>query len=174
MIKNNLLIEDERILPENVTIANDFLRVLNVQRSATTIDTYRRIIRKFLLDFPKPLRDVNDREVHIWYRSRFQECRPKTQNLVLTVLSRFFEFCVDEEYIQKNLVKRYWRQHIPQRHPRYLPQKELAHIRAVAESFPLRDRAIIEFLFLLECRRSEVARLKLRNHLTGVNKRKDV
>jgi len=87
--------------------------------------------------------------------------KEKTINLFISVLSGFFKFSLEEEYIEKVLVKHRWRPKIPSSIPKYLDSYEQARIKIISESMSTRNRAIVEFLFSSGCRRSEVASLNI-------------
>lgn len=87
--------------------------------------------------------------------------KARTQELMLAVLSGFFKFCLDEDYIQRTLTKTRWRPKIPQSLPKFLNEHELAQVRIQAEKMSLQDRSLISFLLSSGCRRSESVGLDL-------------
>ena len=158
------IIEKERIPSQNKEIANAYLKVLKLaNKSSATIDKYRWFLEKFLLDCPKNLDELVDEDVRTWLIDRFGDKKKGTQGLALSILSSFFKFCLNEEYIERTLTKNRWRPHLPQSLPKYLNEHELARVKLQAERLSLRDRAIIAFMVSSGCRRAEVVGLNIDN-----------
>jgi len=156
------IIENENISSENLLIVNTYLKVLKlVNKSVVTIDKYRRVLEKFLIDCPQDLDQLYPKDVLTWLTNRYGDKSARTKELILAVLSGFFKFCLAEDYIERSLTKNRWRPHIPQSLPKYLNDHELARVKIQAERLSLRDRAIIAFLFSSGCRRSEVVGLNV-------------
>jgi len=162
-LKNNYwIIENDSISSQNRIVANAYLKVLKLaNKSEATIDKYRSVIERFLIDCPKNLDELYPEDVHTWLKHRFGDKKERTQELILAVLSGFFKFCLNEDYIERTLTKNRWRPNIPKSLPKYLNDHELARVKLQAERLPLRDRALIEFLFSSGCRRSEVVGLNV-------------
>jgi hypothetical protein len=54
-------------------------------------------------------------------------------DLVLSCLSSFFQFCLEEDYIESMVIKKRWRPKLPQALPRYLNEQESARGKLAAE-----------------------------------------
>jgi len=161
---NYWIIEKATISSQNLKIANEYLKVLKLaNKSEATINKYRWFLEKFLLDCPINLDELVADDILTWLQTRFGDKKEKTRELVLTVLTCFFKFCLDEDYIERTLTKNRWRPHIPQSLPKYLNEHELARVRIQAEKLSLRDRALIAFMFSSGCRRAEVVRLNVKD-----------
>jgi integrase/recombinase XerD len=61
--------------------------------------------------------------------------------------------------MENMVIKKRWGPKISQTLPKYLTEEEYARVRLAAESFNVRDRAIILFLFSSGCRRGEICNL---------------
>lgn len=84
-------------------------------------------------------------------------------DLVFSTLSSFFKFCLAEDYMTQMVLKKRWRPKIPQSIPKYLSEQEYARVKRLSEELPLRDRAVVLFLFSSGCRRSEVTQLMIQD-----------
>jgi len=160
--ENYWIIENENISSQNKMIANVYLKVLKLaNKSDQTLDKYRWVLEKFLIDCPQNLDELVPEDVLAWLTHRFGDKKERTKGLVFAVLSSFFKFCLTEEYIERSLTKNRWRPHIPQSLPKYLNDHELARVRLQAERLSIRDSALIAFMFSSGCRRSEVVGLNV-------------
>jgi integrase/recombinase XerD len=151
----NLTIETRRILNEyllNLELAN---------KSEATVLKYLWVLEKFLSATSISIKDLTSAHVLDWLNSFSVEKSPKTIDLVLSCLSSFFKFCLEEDYMENTVIKKRWRPKIPQALPRYLNEQEYARVKLAAESLSLRDRALILFLFSSGCRRQEVSDLSI-------------
>lgn len=159
---NYWIIESANINPEAKLIANDYLESLKLaNKSPATVDKYRWVIEMFLTYAPKPLDELESDDVLKWLNTDHKDKKEKTINLFISVLSGFFKYCLEEDYIKKVLVKHRWRPKIPSSIPKHLDSYEQARVKITAESMSVRNRAIVEFLLSSGCRRSEVASLNL-------------
>ncbi|MET3726970.1 integrase/recombinase XerD [Fictibacillus halophilus] len=152
----------KNINKETRGILNDYLLSLNTaNKSEATITKYQWILEKFLSQCAIPIEKISSKDVLDWLNDYSEGKSPKTMDLVLACLSSFFTFCLEEEYMEKQVLKKRWRPKIPQTLPRHLTEKEYARVRLAAESLSLRDRALILFLFSSGCRRQEVSDLNI-------------
>jgi site-specific recombinase XerD len=79
----------------------------------------------------------------------------------LRFLSSFFEYMVDDEYINKNPIKGIGRILIEKRIKKAFTAEDLARIRDSCRT--LRDRALVEFLYSTGCRVSECTALQVKD-----------
>src|SRR5690606_37821614 len=132
-------------------------------KAESTIRKYRSILQLFFNGCSLPLETITSEDVLGWLNSYSKDKSPRTMDLVLSTLSSFFLFCHDEEYIDSPVIKKRWRPKIPHALPQYLTEQELARVKLAAETLPIRDRALILFLFSTGCRSSEVIPLKIKD-----------
>ncbi|WP_163537230.1 site-specific tyrosine recombinase/integron integrase [Gracilibacillus sp. YIM 98692] len=145
-------------------ILNEYLLSLKLENKAeATIKKYRRILERFLQECTVPLETITSEDVLHWLNQFSLDKKPKTVDIVLSSLSSFFKFCLAEDYINTMVIKKRWRPKIPQSLPRYLSEQEFARVKLAAEKLPIRDRALVLFLFSSGCRSSEVSQIKMKD-----------
>lgn len=146
------------------TILNEYLLSLKLENKAkATIVKYRRIMERFLQECTVPIPDLTSDNVRKWLNEFSVGKKPRTLDLVLAALSSFFTFCLDEEYMEHTVLKKRWKPKIPKSLPKYLDEYEHARVKRIAEQLPVRDRALILFLFSSGCRVSEVSNLNIQD-----------
>jgi len=150
-------------IPKDIKkILNEYLLSLKLENKAeTTISKYRVQIEKFLIECDVPLEDLTSEIVWKWLNKYTADKKPRTVDFVLSSLSSFFRFCLEEEYMDTQVIKNRWRPKIPHSLPQYLTEQEYARVKLASESLSTRDRALILFLFSSGCRKSEVSNLTL-------------
>jgi site-specific recombinase XerD len=156
------VIEQENISPKNREAANEYLldRKLDGEHSVATIDRYRRVLETLFSECPKNLDEMAPEDVKAWLDAH-DKYKARTIYLVLSVLSDFSNFCQEEGYLDHRLMKSRWFPSLPDSLPMYLDSHEFARARLNAEDMPLRDRALVSFLFSSGCRRGEVYGLNI-------------
>ncbi len=155
---------EETIEKETLLTINEFLQSMKLENKAeATINKYRRILEQFFRECPIALEDITSDDVLQWFTNFSKDKAARTLDLYLAALSMFFQFCIEEDYIHETVVKKRWRSKIPYSMPRYLNEQELAKVKLEAETLPVRDRALILFLFSSGCRSHEVANLKVQD-----------
>jgi len=122
---------------------------------------YRYGLERFLADCSVPLSELKFDDVLNWLRIKFQLKKTTTMNNAITILSIFFKYCREEGYIERVLIKRFWRPRNPKSVPKFLSKQDLAQVRLAAEKFPLRERVILEFFISTGCRLSELYSLNV-------------
>ncbi|WP_342598090.1 tyrosine-type recombinase/integrase [Psychrobacillus sp. FSL H8-0483] len=143
---------------------NEYLLSLKLENKAEgTITKYRVQIEKFLRECNVPLEDLTSDIVWKWLNNYSTNKKPRTIDFVLSSLSSFFRFCLEEEYMETQVIKNRWRPKIPHSLPQYLTEQEYARVKLAAEGLSIRDRALILFLFSSGCRKSEVSNLTLQD-----------
>jgi integrase/recombinase XerD len=153
---------NEAIPSKTREILNEYLLSLKqANKAEETIIKYRWILERFLGECSVPLEELTSDDVQKWLTDFSPGKKAKTIDLFLSCLSSFFKFCLEEEYLDKMMVKKRWRPRIPQSLPRYLNEQEYARVKLAAESLSTRNRALILFLFSSGCRRSEVSKLNI-------------
>ncbi|MGE7950036.1 tyrosine-type recombinase/integrase [Lysinibacillus sp. NPDC093688] len=144
------------------TILNEYLLCLKLENKAVaTITKYKWILERFLRECKVPLMDMTSEDVREWINEFSVDKKPNTIALVLATLSSFFQFCFDEEYIERMIIKKRWRPQLPKSLPNYLDEYEFSRIKLISEQLPIRDRAIILFLLTSGCRVSEMSALNI-------------
>jgi integrase/recombinase XerD len=155
---------NENVPTQTRTILNEYLLYLKITYHAEgTITKYRWILERFFSDCPIPLKDLTSEDVLSWLNDFSLGKSARTIYLFLSCLSFFFEFCLEEDYIENMVIKKRWRPKLPQSLPRYLSEQEYDRVKLAAESFSLRDQALILFLFSSGCRCEEASNLNIQD-----------
>lgn len=155
---------NEAISVQTKTILNEYLLSLKLENKAeATISKYRSILERFFSECTVPIDSLISDNVLKWFQSFSHGKREKTLDLVLSILSSFFKFCIEEDYMDTMVIKNRWRPKIPKSLPKYLNEQEYARVKLTAEQLPLRDRVLVLFLFSSGCRRFEVTQLTIQD-----------
>lgn len=162
--KNDWESTNSRVSKATRKILNEYLLSIKLaNKSMATIKKYRWLLERFLIDCKVPLDELTSSHVLNWYNKFCKGKKAKTMALYLSILSSFFTFCLDEEYVDRILIKRRWRPSIPYALPKFLSEQEYAQVKLMTETMPLRDRALVLFLFSSGCRSLEVVHLKIQD-----------
>lgn len=150
-------------IPEELRkILNEYLLSLKLERLAeATVTKYKWILEKILRECKIPLESLTPGDVGNWLNEFSRGKKPKTIDLVHAALSSFFSFCLEEDYMEITVMKKRWKPKIPKTLPKYLDEYEYAHVKRIAEELPIRDRALLLFLFTSGCRVSEASNLNI-------------
>ena len=152
----------EGIPVETLEILNEYLLSLKLENKAeATITKYHRILRRFLSDYPIPLEDMTVEIVLNWLNDNSISKKPGTIIHTHSTLSSFFNFCLEEEYMDTVIIKKRWRPKQPHSLPKFLDEHDFTRVKIRTEQLSARDRAIVLFLFSSGCRRSEVTTLTI-------------
>ena len=106
-----------------------------------------------------PLKLLTSEDVRKYFNDFSNKKKERTVDAYLSALSSFFQFCLDEEYMENVIIKKRWRPKIPKSLPKYLNEKEFARVKIASENLGPRDCALILFLFSSGCRSSEVSNI---------------
>ncbi|MGX9133251.1 tyrosine-type recombinase/integrase [Rummeliibacillus sp. JY-2-4R] len=155
---------NEAIPIQAKTILNEYLLSLKLANKAeATISKYCSILERFFSECAVPINDLTSNDVLKWFQEFSVGKKERTLDLVLSTLSSFFKFCIAEDYLETMVIKNRWRPKIPHSLPKYLNEHEYARVKMAAEQLPLRDRALVLFLFSSGCRRFEVSQLTIQD-----------
>ncbi|QOK25895.1 tyrosine-type recombinase/integrase [Cytobacillus oceanisediminis] len=154
----------ESISEQTLLIINEYLLSLKLaNKSEATINKYKWILERFFCECTVSLKALRSEDILKWLNEFSKGKRPKTVDLFLSALSSFFQFCLEEEYLEHVIIKKRWRPKIPQSLPKYLTEQEYARVKLAAEGFSYRDRSLILFLFSSGCRSSEASNLNIQD-----------
>ncbi|ARF14898.1 tyrosine-type recombinase/integrase [Sporosarcina ureae] len=154
--------EQSEIEKSTLAILNEYLLSMKIENKAEATSTkYRKMLERFLCECKVPVEEMTADIVHRWLLNYSVDKSPRTVELMLSILSSFFTFCLDEEYMEVVVIKSRWRPVIPESLPRFLNEQQYAQVKLAMEELSLRDRALVLFLFSSGCRRSEASYLKL-------------
>lgn len=150
----------EAIPMQTKKILNEYLLSLKLANKAeSTVSRYRTFLERFFSECLVELEALTSEDVLKWVNQFSVGKKESTVIIALSMLSSFFKFCLAEDYLVKMLMKKRWGPKASQPLPKFLTEQEYARVKMAAELLPLRDRAVVLFLFSSGCRRSEVAQL---------------
>jgi len=130
------------------------------EKSPRTLKLYRSVLSAFFLSVRKPLPAIttNDVRVHL-FRCRQRGLKPVTVGNIRRILNSFFEWCVLEQLLTVNPVRKIAIIRV-EKSPRHaMDRLELEYLRAACVT--LRDKALIDFLYSTGARVSELCQAKL-------------
>lgn len=146
------------------TVLNEYLLSLKLENKAVaTVTKYRWILERFLRKCTIPIEELTSEDIHSWINEFSVGKKAKTIDLVLATLASFFNFCLEEEYMERTVMKKRWKPKIPRTLPKYLDEYEYSHVKRMAEQFEKRDRALLLFLLSSGCRVSEVSNMNMQD-----------
>lgn len=175
-LKESLIINFERVefiiktdelkhkeeLDENKKIIDSFISSKQVEGcSDRTIKYYREIIEKFSNSFDKSIKQLTTDEIRI-YLSNYKEdssCRSTTIDNIRRVLSSFFSWLEDEDYIIKSPVRRIHKIKTATIVKEVLTDENLEKLRDECEN--IRDLSLIELLISTGMRVGELVNLNI-------------
>ena len=176
-LKESLIINFERVefiiktdelkhkeeLDENKKIIDSFISSKQVEGcSDRTIKYYREIIEKFSNSFDKSIKQLTTDEIRI-YLSNYKEdssCSSTTIDNIRRVLSSFFSWLEDEDYIIKSPVRRIHKIKTATIVKEVLTDENLEKLRDECEN--IRDLSLIELLISTGMRVGELVNLRKR------------
>ena len=129
----------------------------------TTIAQYSMEISILAKNVSKPVHLLTASDIKD-YLARYREMRQISTVTVqnkLRFLSSFFEYLLDEGYIDRNPIRGIGRILVEKRIKKSFSPDDLSRLRASCNS--ARDRAMVEFLYSTGCRVSECTALKVRD-----------
>ena len=144
-----------------VKIVNMYLASKNLEgRSDNTIDTYLHILKVFFRTVYKKPQDIQTNEIRLFLAQYQMQKNISDRSLdkYRQVISGFFQWCADEEYISKNPCKtiKEIKYEVEPRHS--LTRYQLELVRRLCKS--KRDLAIVDVLYSTGCRVTELINMK--------------
>lgn len=146
-------------MPEMVKMYLASLAVENCSRE--TIKNYGFELTHFFEHVSKGYLNVttNDIRCYLGFGQINKGWKPKTADHIRTVVTGFYQWLLDNEYINRNPAKNIKPLKIPKTKLPPLKQIELEHFRNACRTD--RERALVDFLFATGCRVTEAARVLL-------------
>ena len=151
-------------LGENISMIESFISSKQIEGcSDRTIKYYKEIIDKFNDSFDKSIKKITTEEIRS-YLSNYKEmstCGSTTIDNIRRVLSSFFSWLEDEDYIIKSPIRRIHRIKTPTTVKEVLTDENLEKLRDECEN--IRDLSLIELLISTGMRVGELVNLNISN-----------
>ena len=151
-------------LNENTSMIESFISSKQIEGcSDRTIKYYKEIIDKFNDNFDKSIKKITTEEIRS-YLSNYKEmstCGSTTIDNIRRVLSSFFSWLEDEDYIIKSPIRRIHRIKTPTTVKEVLTDENLEKLRDECEN--IRDLSLIELLISTGMRVGELVNLNISN-----------
>lgn len=151
-------------LDENTSMIESFISSKQIEGcSDRTIKYYKEIIDKFNDSFDKSIKRITTEEIRN-YLSNYKEmstCGSTTIDNIRRVLSSFFSWLEDEDYIIKSPIRRIHRIKTPTTVKEVLTDENLEKLRDECEN--IRDLSLIELLISTGMRVGELVNLNISN-----------
>lgn len=145
---------------ESQRVISEFLLSFKLaNRSSETIRHYRNFLEHFFCDQNESCLSLSPAEILQWFTQHQGHVKESTLYKRLSILSSFYNFCVQEEYLERSPMKSRWFPRLPQPIPKYLEKREIAKTRQQSEKTTIRNQAILEFMLTSGCRVGEVHQL---------------
>lgn len=161
IIKTDELKHQEE-LDENKNMIDSFISSKQVEGcSERTIKYYKKIIEKFVNSFDKSIKQISTNEIRN-YLSNYKEnssCGSTTIDNIRRVLSSFFSWLEDEDYITKSPVRRIHKIKTAVVVKEVLTDENLERLRDECEN--IRDLSLIELLISTGMRVGELVNLNI-------------
>ena len=149
-------------LEENIKMINSFISSKHVEGcSERTIKYYKEIIEKFVNNFDKSIKQISTDEIRN-YLSDYKDnssCGSTTIDNIRRVLSSFFSWLEDEDYIIKSPVRRIHKIKTTVVVKEVLTDENLERLRDECEN--IRDLSLIELLISTGMRFGELVNLNI-------------
>lgn len=157
-------LKQEKELEENNTLIEKFISSKNVEGcSDRTINYYQEIIEKFVDDFKKSIKTITTDNIRE-YLSKYKEnsnCNSVTIDNIRRVLSSFFTWLENEDYIIKSPVRRIHRIKTAQVIKETFTDENIEKMRDECNN--IRNLAIIELLISTGIRVGELVNLNTKD-----------
>lgn len=131
------------------------------QFSPETIRSYKISLSQFFSFIDKNYDEVQAKDIRNWSEALDEKgLKIRSRQLKLTALKSFYQYCMEENKINKDPTKRVKTPQKEDSLPYYLSKRQLALLQEYTKGNP-RERAIVEALFATGVRVSELLNIRL-------------
>lgn len=145
----------------NTEAQEAFFNEHHARFSPETTRSYRISLTQFFAFCKKNYEHVKAADIRAWLADMAEsELKPRTIHLKLAALKSFYNYCMEEGMVKKNPTLIVGTPKIDDSLPYYLSKKELALLQELTRK-DIRDRVIVETLYVTGVRISELLQIKL-------------
>ena len=149
-------------LEETPQMVKMYIAALAVEnKSPRTLKDYLMHLCRFFDHVMKPYNTVTTNDIRFYLHTYQTEANLAKSSLdhTRTVINAFYNWCVDQEYMDRNPARKIEPIKVPKEGRDPIPLVELEQLRLACQT--PREKALIDFLFSTGCRVSECAALTL-------------
>lgn len=129
--------------------------------SPETVRSYKIALSQFFSYCDKPVEEVKAKDIRNWLASlNEKDLKPRSIQMKLSAVKSFYQYCLEENIVNINPTLKIRTPAKEDSLPYYLDKRQIALLQElVIEN--IRDRVIVEFLYVTGVRISEMLNIKL-------------
>ena len=166
-VEINLILDKEKLNADrnsNANLLKMFISVKDVEGcSSKTLKYYKEILEKFIKDIDKAIKDITTDEIRHYLTNYKEErgCSLTSIDNIRRVLSSFFKWLEDEDYILKSPIRRIHKIKTLKQVKEPFTDEEIEKMREACKN--IRDLTIIEMLYSTGIRVGELINLNIKD-----------
>ena len=166
-VEINLILDKEKLNADrnsNANLLKMFISAKDVEGcSSKTLKYYREILEKFIKDIDKAIKDITTDEIRHYLTNYKEErgCSLTSIDNIRRVLSSFFKWLEDEDYILKSPIRRIHKIKTLKQVKEPFTDEEIEKMREECKN--IRDLTIIEMLYSTGIRVGELINLNIKD-----------
>ena len=166
-VEINLILDKEKLIADrnsNANLLKMFISAKDVEGcSSKTLKYYKEILEKFIKDIDKAIKDITTDEIRHYLTNYKEErgCSLTSIDNIRRVLSSFFKWLEDEDYILKSPIRRIHKIKTLKQVKEPFTDEEIEKMREACKN--IRDLTIIEMLYSTGIRVGELINLNIKD-----------
>lgn len=166
-VEINLILDKEKLNADrnsNANLLKMFISAKDVEGcSSKTLKYYKEILEKFIKDIDKAIKDITTDEIRHYLTNYKEErgCSLTSIDNIRRVLSSFFKWLEDEDYILKSPIRRIHKIKTLKQVKEPFTDEEIEKLREACKN--IRDLTIIEMLYSTGIRVGELINLNIKD-----------